>query len=252
MRRFLTRYAMAYNRRHNRHGYLFQNRYKSIVCEEDTYFQELVRYIHLNPLRSGQVKTLSELDNYAFCGHSCLMGDRNYEWQDWNYVLRWFGKKTEEAKSAYRQYIKEGQAQGNRLELVGGRLVRSSGKWSSEKSHRSGLTKEKRDQRILGSGDFVERVIKETDEKIKYHLPTNGTLERIPKIIEGICRSEGIGIQELRSGSRRGNLSKVRQDIAIRLIKEYGITLAEVGRQLGLTMSAVSKMMSRKESSLST
>jgi REP element-mobilizing transposase RayT len=50
MRRFLTSYAMAYNRRHNRHGYLFQNRFKSIVGEEDVYFQELVRYIHLNPI----------------------------------------------------------------------------------------------------------------------------------------------------------------------------------------------------------
>jgi REP element-mobilizing transposase RayT len=58
MRRFLTRYAMAYNRRHQRHGYLFQNRYKSIICEEDAYFQELVRYIHLNPLRANLVHSL--------------------------------------------------------------------------------------------------------------------------------------------------------------------------------------------------
>ena len=52
MRRLLTGYAISYNRRHRRWGYLFQNRYKSIVCDEDAYFRELVRYIHLNPLRS--------------------------------------------------------------------------------------------------------------------------------------------------------------------------------------------------------
>ncbi len=51
MRRLLTGYAVAYNIRHRRHGHLFQNRYKSIVCDEDSYFTELVRYIHLNPLR---------------------------------------------------------------------------------------------------------------------------------------------------------------------------------------------------------
>ncbi|RPI73330.1 MAG: hypothetical protein EHM45_20885 [Desulfobacteraceae bacterium] len=82
---------------------------------------------------------------------------------------------------------------------------------------------------------------------MKHHLPANKLLEKIPKMIEEFCRAQGVGIQELRSGSRRGNLSQVRQDIALQLIKEHGITLAEAGRQLGLTMSAVSKMVSRSE-----
>jgi REP element-mobilizing transposase RayT len=58
MRRFLTGYAITYNRRHTRYGHLFQNRYKSIVCDEDSYFRELVRYIHLNPLRAELVSWL--------------------------------------------------------------------------------------------------------------------------------------------------------------------------------------------------
>ena len=62
MRRFMTGYAISYNLRHHRHGHLFQNRYKSIVCDENKYFTELVRYIHLNPLRAGIVKTLPDLD----------------------------------------------------------------------------------------------------------------------------------------------------------------------------------------------
>ena len=57
MRRLLTGYAVSYNRRHRRHGHLFQNRYKSILCQEDTYLLELVRYIHLNPLRAKIVKS---------------------------------------------------------------------------------------------------------------------------------------------------------------------------------------------------
>ncbi len=58
MRRLLTGYAGYFNRRYSRHGQLFQNRYKSIICQEDIYLQELVRYIHLNPLRAGIVKTM--------------------------------------------------------------------------------------------------------------------------------------------------------------------------------------------------
>jgi len=73
MRRFLSGYAIWYNRRHRRYGHLFQNRYKSIVCEEDPYFKELVRYIHLNPLRAGMVETLAKLDRYKWCGHCVIL-----------------------------------------------------------------------------------------------------------------------------------------------------------------------------------
>jgi putative transposase len=46
MRRVLTGYAVAFNFRHRRSRQLFQNRYKSILCREDTYLWELARYIH--------------------------------------------------------------------------------------------------------------------------------------------------------------------------------------------------------------
>jgi len=62
MRRLLTGYAVTYDRRQHRHGHLFQNRYKSILCQEDPYLLELVRYVHLNPLRSKIVTPVEELD----------------------------------------------------------------------------------------------------------------------------------------------------------------------------------------------
>jgi len=76
MRKLLTGYAVTFNRRYRRHGHLFQNRYKSILCEEDVYLQELVRYIHLNPLRAGVVHDLRELGSYAYSGHSVLVGKK--------------------------------------------------------------------------------------------------------------------------------------------------------------------------------
>ena len=106
MRRFLTGYAISYNLRHKRHGHLFQNRYKSIVCDGDGYFQELVRYIHLNALRAKLVKNLSGLDRYPWCGHSVRMGRRRNEWQDVEYVLSWFSQGELEARRAYREYVK--------------------------------------------------------------------------------------------------------------------------------------------------
>jgi putative transposase len=81
MRRLLNGYAVSFNRRHRRQGRLFQNRYKSILCQEDPYLMELVRYIHLNPLRAGIVKDLDGLDGYAYCGHSRLTGRIAGDWQ---------------------------------------------------------------------------------------------------------------------------------------------------------------------------
>jgi len=72
----MTGYAVTFNLRHRRSGYLFQNRYKSVVCEEDPYLLELIRYIHLNPLRAKLVKDLKELDKYPWTGHSAILGRR--------------------------------------------------------------------------------------------------------------------------------------------------------------------------------
>ena len=82
MRRLLTGYAVWFNRRRQRSGHLFQNRYKSIVCEEDGYLLELVRYIHLNPLRRHAVQSLEELDRYPWSGHSAIVGKVQRDWQE--------------------------------------------------------------------------------------------------------------------------------------------------------------------------
>jgi len=76
MRRLMTGYAVTFNKRHKRSGHLFQNRYKSIICEEDPYLLELIRYIHLNPLRAGIVNDLKELDKYRWTGHSAILSHR--------------------------------------------------------------------------------------------------------------------------------------------------------------------------------
>jgi hypothetical protein len=93
MRRLLTGYAQHFNRRHKRHGQLFQNRYKSFLCEEDAYLLDLVRYIHLNPLRAGLVESMEKLNHYSGCGHSALMGKIERDWQDVEYILSFFGQK---------------------------------------------------------------------------------------------------------------------------------------------------------------
>jgi len=245
MRRLLTGYAVSYNRRHGRWGHLFQNRYKSIVCDEDVYFTELVRYIHLNPLRAKLVKSLSQLDRYRWSGHSVLMGKVENDWQDRDYVLKWFGKTEGQAKDAYRNYVKKAIGEGRRPELVGGGLIRSLGGWSAVKAMRRSGERELSDDRILGSGEFVERIIKEADAKIKFQLAVSGNHQKIHAYMSKICKKEKVSIDELKAGSRRKQVSRVRGRIAIELVEGHGVALAEVARRVGVSTSAVAKILKR-------
>jgi REP element-mobilizing transposase RayT len=246
MRRLLTGHAVTYNRRHRRHGHLFQNRYKSIVCDEDSYFQELVRYIHLNPLRAKQVKDIDFLDRYPWSGHSALMGKIRRPWQDCDHVLSWFGKYRSGARGAYRQFIKGGIAQGRRPELVGGGLIRSLGGWSAVLSLRRSDSRPLSDERILGSAKFVERVLREAEPGTRQQFASLSRGKELQRIIATKCRQEGISIEELRMGSRRGRISDVRTELAWQMAGELGIPLAEIARRLGVSTSAISKALLRR------
>jgi len=127
---------------------LFKNRYKSIICQEDAYFQELLRYIHLNPIRADMIPNIAQLDGYPWCGHAVIMGRRKHDWQDRGYALRWFSKNDNEAKNNYRRYVQEGIPLGSRPELVGGGLIRSLGSWSNVISIRRHGQRDVSDERI--------------------------------------------------------------------------------------------------------
>ena len=248
MRRFLTGYAVTYNLRHHRHGHLFQNRYHSIVCDEEVYFRELVRYIHLNPLRAHLVRNLLELNRYPWSGHAVLMGRIKNDWQDRDHVLSWFGKTEGEARRAYGRYMREGIAQGRRPELVGGGVVRSYGGWSAVLSLRRSSERISGDQRILGAGEFVERMLRESEGSLGYRPSALERSKRVEGIIREHCQKGEVGVKELRMGSRRGEIPRVRSEIAEQLVRELGIPLAEVARLLGISTSAVSKIMRRRGS----
>jgi putative transposase len=149
MRRLLTGHAVSFNRRHARVGHLFQNRYKSIVCEEEPYLLELIRYIHLNPLRAGLVQDLQELARYPWCGHGVLLGCGALARQATEEVLALFDRETKAARHSYLQFVADGIPLGSRPELVGGGL-------QPEHSLEVRLAEPgELDARVLGGSDFV-------------------------------------------------------------------------------------------------
>jgi len=248
MRCLLTGYAIGFNLKYRRHGHLFQNRYKSIVCEEDPYLLELVRYIHLNPLRAGIVRTLEEFERYAWCGHGVLTANRQREWQETDYVLRRFSEERGEAIRRYRKFVEEGKKQGKRPDLAGGGLIRSHGGWSQVLSLRDLGKDVLHDARILGGGDFVEEALKEADRNLRRQLRLKERRKLIDGVITRMCESEGLSEGELRNGGQRRRVSELRAKVCYHLNHDFGVSMAEIARHVGVCASAVVKSIQKMES----
>lgn len=240
MRRLLTGYAVSFNHRHKRHGQLFQNRYKSIICQEDIYLKELVRYIHLNPLRAKVVSDISGLNKYDYSGHSVLTGNKKCEWQDTEYVLSYFGKRVGASRKHYITYMEEGVKQGRRPELVGGGLIRSLGGWAEVKKMRlSGHDRIKGDERILGESDFVMEVLSQADEKYsrQYELKNQGyDLERLEQRVVEIY---GIDKKELHLKGRQKIRSEARSLLFYWAVRELGMSGTSLAKQFKMSQPGI-------------
>jgi len=211
---------------------------------------ELVRYIHLNPLRGGMVKKMEELDGYPWSGHGVLVGRNKNDWQERDYVLSQFSETRGKAVRAYRRFVEEGIALGRRDDLVGGGLVRSLGGWSQVLSMRGERKKEgmEHDARILGGEDFVGQILKEADKRLTRQVEWGRRREPIDQVIKRMCQEKGIGEEELRNGGKRRKVSEVRTKTSYPLSHEMGIPFAEIARHVGVCTSAVAKAVQSLES----
>ncbi len=248
MRRLLTGYAVTFNLRHRRHGPLFQNRYKSILCERESYLLELVRYIHLNPLRAQLIHDLDELDRYPYAGHSALMGKRVYEWQAVEGVLVQFARRGATARERYRAFVADGIGMGRRPELVGGGLIRSLGGWVAVQTLRQDEPlRVKGDERILGESEFVLRTLATAEEELerREQLRRRGIdLSRVARLA-----ADAFGVEPeslMRSGQLR-RVAAARSVFCYWAVRELGHTAAALARELGMTQPAVSTAVRRGE-----
>jgi REP element-mobilizing transposase RayT len=245
MRRLLTGYAIWFNHRHRRYGHLFQNRFKSILCQEDSYLLELVRYIHLNPIRAGLVKDMDELGRYKYSGHSVLMGKVKKGWQDTESVLKLFGGQLGLARRAYRSYVEKGIEEGKRYDLTGGGLLRSAGGWEGVKELREKKVYQRNDERILGDGDFVGRVLASAEEEIerRYALRSHGM--DLDKIAARVSKELNIKKEDVYAKGRYRRIVEARSILCYWAVRELGIPMSKLARKLGISITSVSVSVSR-------
>jgi putative transposase len=235
MRRLLTGYAVVFNLRHNRVGHLFQNRYKSIVCDGDSYLLELVRYIHLNPVRAGIITKLEDLDHYPWCGHSDLLGKTSRKLIAVDEVLSHFSKKVTTARKRYEQFIADGITTSSKVKLSVG------GKRTSVALDPSLGNDELFDDRILGGGLFVNQILQSAD------LSPDVSKMSLADLIRQVASFFNVEQSRLSKHSKERALTQAKAVVCYVALRELGLRGIDVAVALGYTPAAVSHAAKRGE-----
>jgi putative transposase len=209
MQSLCFRYTQWVNRRNDRVGHLFQGRYKAVLVNADSYLLELVRYIHLNPVRAGMVKSPEE---YLWSGHPAYLGEKKLPWLTTEWVLSRFSSTRSRAVNGYREFVHEDIEGGHREEF-----------------HRG----TKGERRVLGEDNFIEEIFRKTKEERKKALSMG-------EVIEKVCEYYGVKEAELSAAGKSHSLSLVRGVISWLVLESGNLTLTELGKRLSRDISTLS------------
>jgi REP element-mobilizing transposase RayT len=230
MRALLAGYATRFNRRHERAGHLFQNRYKSTLCEEEPYFLELVRYIHLNPVPSV-VPDLTVLARYPYAGHSAVLGRIVRKWHATDPVLGRFADERPRARALYEAFVRRG-ATDREPALEGGGLVEDRSGWRHVQALAKGRERFSSNERILGTGPFVERTLRDLNGQRVLRLDEED-------VIALVCRAVGVEREALDGTGRTLDVVRAREGIAHLWTVRLGGSGRAIARCLGLAPTSV-------------
>jgi hypothetical protein len=260
MQSLLTGYAVSYNLRHARAGKLYQNRFKSVLCEKEEYLLKLIQYIHLNPIRVGLIKDLKALDTSPLTGHSIIMGKTKkihlsphtdkeaipVNWLDTDEVLSNFSRTKKQARIEYRKYIQKGLREQEE-DLSGGGLVRSlGGVWEAMRlTKKDKGPKEAADERILGTGEFVEEALKYADELESKASKLKRQGWDFKKVLAKAAKTVGVKPEELLIPSRGNARSQGRALLCKWLVVDLKMTQESVSQELGVKRTAVGMSVKR-------
>jgi len=213
MQRVLTRYSRYYNRKNGRVGHLFQKRYKAILCQSDQYLAELIRYIHLNPVRA---KIVSNPAAFRYSSHRAYVGMEKSSLVDMDPVLRHFGPTKKLARERFRMFVNAGLKHGHREEFYGGE---------------EGM--------LLGQEEFVETMKKRVGavEKAKTMKVTTRELDGLIEAVAGATR---LTPEQICSRSKRKEIVMAKEALMI-VGEELGASRAALARLIGIDSSVVSR-----------
>jgi len=209
MQALLTGYARWFNRVHQRHGHVFQGRYKAIVCEREPYLLALIRYIHLNPVRAGLVKRPGD---WSWSGHGEYLGRVQRGLIEPGPVR---GQLPTPAR--YEAFVRDGAREGYRAE------------WHPTES-----------APFLGGEKFVQKMANQATP------PSLGPPPSLTVLWQAAARQAGLTPQALRSGGRSTRVVAARDAFIQRAVWEAGYRASSVASFLGCHASNVSRALQKE------
>jgi len=218
MQNLSFRYTRWVNKQQRRTGHLFQGRYKAILVDAQSYLLELVRYIHLNPVRAGLVK---DPGDYLWSGHRAYLGEETIPWLTTDWILAQFSQQTTRGRQSYRRFIQSGIGDGYREEFHYGA----------------------EDARILGDDSFLERAFRQA--AIDAFKPPS-----LNQLIRVVCDDYGFKTSDLSLGTRQRGPAEARAVIGLLAVELGAGSLTEVGRRFGRDVVTLSEGVKRIRSKL--
>ena len=216
MQNLSFRYTGWINRRHRRTGHLFQGRYKALLVDADAYLLELVRYIHLNPVRARMV---SDPAAYRWSGHRAYLGLDTIPWLHTDWVLGQFARRLATCRKHYAAFVAAGMEEGYRSEFHVGSA----------------------DTRVLGDDDFLAEV---------GDTPLEGLPPSLDVIIERVCARYGTNEVALGEPSRVRRFAAARAMIGWLAMRTETASLTEVSRRFHRDVTTMSKQVRRLDISV--
>jgi len=221
MQNILFRYTRYWNARNRKIGHLFQGRYKAILCDKDSYLLELIRYLHLNPVRSKVVK---DPDQYQWSSHKAYLEGVGKEWVVVDEVLPLFAKSPAQAITAYRRFVRDGLQVGHRDDLYD--VV---------------------EQRYLGDEQFVENV----EERVADRDPPSVVELTWAEVKDTVCKYFDLPPSvALHRGRGRKN-AKAKRVMAWIAREVGGFTNQEMAKELRQDAGALSRGIGKLADELS-
>ena len=240
MHRVAGGYAQDYNGRYGQRGHLFQNRFRSLVIEPDRYLLDVVRYVHLAPLRLGDVSDVDELARHPWSGYGALMGADGPPFQSIDPVLAKFSDSPVLARARLHAWMLDG-ANDNEDEWV---VARLDGRRHPEPQW-NGNGAGSRDARVLGSPVFAAVVLARAHERQRPQLDLESQGWTTDRIIDWVCASLEVDDAGVRNGRRSWTQSRARAVAAFLASTQLGVPAVELALALGVSDSSISRAIAR-------
>jgi REP element-mobilizing transposase RayT len=238
LQRLLTRYAMHFNRRHDRVGHLFQNRFHSRRVSSDRHLLSSIRYIHLNPVEAGLVDGISALDSYPWTGHATLMGRRRAGFQDVRRVLALFDKPPDAARAELRAFTAAGIGQPEEAAATDAGPLPLSFRAQFE-AREFGI------RAIQARSRAIDSAVRRLDSREACRAAAVRRGWTLDVVVRHICRRMHVLDEDLVEGRRTADVAAARAAAAWIAWERLGRTQTEIARRVGVTQPAIAACLAR-------